>query len=147
MKRLVSAERAEEEVKAAADAINKQLPKEAQGGSLQPLVEEKEEGEAQPLDTFSSEIDSFDTVTTGSGGTLLPFDLSFPCCLFLSVFYCLSFACCLLPHAFCSCALAWSLQLLAIQGIVCCPRVVWSSVPSTRHGFKSLESNPISCLN
>ena len=66
----MSAERAEEDVKAAADAINKQLPKEAQGGSMQPLVEEKEEGEeGQPLDTFSSEIDSFDTVTTCCGDT------------------------------------------------------------------------------
>ena len=55
-------ERAEKEVKEAADALNKQLPKEAQGGSLQPLVEEKEEGEGQAIDTFSSEIDSFDQV-------------------------------------------------------------------------------------
>lgn len=74
LKPLMSAERAEEEVKAAADAINKQLPKEAQGGSMQPLVEEKEEGQAQPLDTFSSEIDSFDMVTTCSHDTLLPSD-------------------------------------------------------------------------
>ena len=51
-------------MKKAADALNKQLPKEAQGGSLQPLVEEKEEGEGQgqAIDTFSSEIDSFDQV-------------------------------------------------------------------------------------
>lgn len=49
-------------MKAAADALNKQLPKEVQGGSIQPLVEEQEEGEGQPIDTFSSEIDSFDQV-------------------------------------------------------------------------------------
>ena len=59
---MADAEKAEKAVKEAADAINQQLPKEAQGGSLQPLVEEREEGESQPLDTFSSEIDSFDTV-------------------------------------------------------------------------------------
>lgn len=53
-------------MKAAADALNKQLPKDAQGGTMQPLVEEKEEGEGQPLDTFSSEIDSFDMVATCS---------------------------------------------------------------------------------
>ena len=62
-------------MKAAVDAINKQLPKEAQGGSLMPLTEEKqggheqEEGEGkspqeeQVLDTFGVEIDALDTVT------------------------------------------------------------------------------------
>ena len=91
----MSAERAEEEVKAAADAINKQLPKEAQGSSMQPLVEEKEEGEeGQPLDTFSSEIDSFDTVTTFSRKLNLPFVCSL-CLLSLPV------ACYLLPVAYC----------------------------------------------
>ena len=85
----MSAERAEEEVKAAADAINKQLPKEAQGGSIQPLVEEKEEGEeAQPLDTFSSEIDSFDTVTTCPNTPSLPFVCSL-CVMSLSFAFCL----------------------------------------------------------
>lgn len=85
IQRSMSAERAEEEVKAAADAINQQLPKEAQGGSMQPLVEEKEEGAAQPLDTFSSEIDSFDTVSTCSHDTMLPSDLPFAPCLSPSV--------------------------------------------------------------
>ena len=56
------AEKAEQAVKEAAEAINKQLPKEAQGGSMQPLVEEKEEGEGQALDTFSAEIDALDQV-------------------------------------------------------------------------------------
>ncbi|KAL0041673.1 hypothetical protein WJX79_000444 [Trebouxia sp. C0005] len=53
-------EKAEQAVKEAAEAINKQLPQEAQGGSMQPLVEEKEEGEGQALDTFSVEIDALD---------------------------------------------------------------------------------------
>ncbi|DBA83627.1 hypothetical protein WJX77_005721 [Trebouxia sp. C0004] len=53
-------EEAEQVVKEAAEAINKQLPKEAQGGSMQPLVEEKQEGEGQALDTFSAEIDALD---------------------------------------------------------------------------------------
>lgn len=77
--RLMLAERAEAEVKAAADALNKQLPEEAQGGSLQPLVEEKEEGQgqSQPLDTFSSEIDSFDMVSTCSCDHLLPLPFAF----------------------------------------------------------------------
>ena len=74
---LLSAERAEEKVKAAADAMNRQLPEEAQGGSMQPLAEEKEEGEAQPLDTFSSEIDSFDMVSTCSCDCHLPFTFVF----------------------------------------------------------------------
>jgi len=60
-----SAEKAEQAVKEAAEAINKQLPKEAQGGSMQPLVEEKEEGEGQALDTFSVEIDALDQVRSG----------------------------------------------------------------------------------
>jgi len=59
------AEKAEQAVKEAAEAINKQLPKEAQGGSMQPLVEEKEEGEGQALDTFSVEIDALDQVRSG----------------------------------------------------------------------------------
>ena len=54
--------KAEQAVKEAAEAINKHLPKEAQGGSMQPLVEEKEEGEGQALDTFSAEIDALDQV-------------------------------------------------------------------------------------
>ncbi len=56
------AEKAEQAVKEAAEEINKQLPKEAQGGSMQPLVEEKEEGDGQALDTFSAEIDALDQV-------------------------------------------------------------------------------------
>lgn len=56
------AEKAEQAVKEAAEEMNKQLPKEAQGGSMQPLVEEKEEGEGQALDTFSAEIDALDQV-------------------------------------------------------------------------------------
>ena len=102
---MVSAEKAEEEVKAAADAINEQLPKEAQDGSMQPLVEEKEEGEeAQPLNTFSSEIDSFDTVTTCSND-------QFACCLCL-----LSLPCpfCLLRFALYNCWLAFE-ALFAAQ--------------------------------
>lgn len=72
---------AEQAVKEAAEAMNRQLPEEAQGGSLQPLVEEKdglgadqkneqEEGKGeekdqrdeQILDTFSVEIDAIDQV-------------------------------------------------------------------------------------
>lgn len=107
---MVSAEKAEEEVKAAADAINEQLPKEAQDGSMQPLVEEKEEAEeAQPLNTFSSEIDSFDTVTQCCSNDLFAF-----CLLPLPAVpaMCLSlFALFVLP-----------LQLLTgLQSPVCCP--------------------------
>lgn len=142
IERSMCAERAEEEVKAAADAINKQLPKEAQGGSLQPLVEEKEEVEAQPLDTFSSEIDSFDTVTTCSDNTLLPFDLSFACCLLLSVFCLLPLTFCLSPHAFaplhlpdsCKC---WPCKASSAQGVIghLCPM----------QGMVHSTGNPILC--
>ena len=72
------AEEAEKEVKAAVDAMNKQLPEEAQGGSMMPLTEEKEGGrkeeeregkspqEEQVLDTFGVEIDALDTVTVSA---------------------------------------------------------------------------------
>lgn len=56
------AERAEQAVREAAEAINKQLPEDAQGGSMQPLVEEQGEVEGQALDTFSAEIDVLDQV-------------------------------------------------------------------------------------
>ncbi len=59
-------EKAEQAVKDAAEEMNKQLPEEAQGGSLQPLVEEKGEGEGQPLDTFSVEIDALDQVNNAN---------------------------------------------------------------------------------
>lgn len=73
---MLAAEEAEKDVKAAVDAMNKQLPEEAQGGSMMPLTEEKEGGreeaegegkapqEEQVLDTFGVEIDALDTVTT-----------------------------------------------------------------------------------
>ncbi len=64
------AEKAKQAVKEAAEEINKQLPKEAQGGSVQPLVEEKEEGEGQALDTFSAEIDALDQVRSERLGEL-----------------------------------------------------------------------------
>ena len=63
-------EEAEKKIKAAADDMNKQLPKEAQAGSLQPLTEEKgekgkkggQQEDEQILDTFSVEIDALDQV-------------------------------------------------------------------------------------
>lgn len=81
-----AAEEAEKDVKAAAEAMNKQLPKEAQAGSMMPLTEEtkskeKEEGgeaseekkqqqQDQVLDTFDVEIEALDTVRQKKiGGT------------------------------------------------------------------------------
>lgn len=67
-------------MEAAAEAMNKQLPKDAQAGSMMPLTEEAETAKGdktgdddnekkaqqqnQVLDTFDVEIDALDTVGT-----------------------------------------------------------------------------------
>lgn len=73
------AEAAEKAVKEAAEAMNKQLPKEAQGGSLAPLTEEQEgskrqhkgKQDEQTLDTFNAENETFDLVSVALTVTVI----------------------------------------------------------------------------